>query len=84
VQAEVLVSALRMYELTGRGRYLDVFAETFDFLDEYGIDHDVGEWHSGVTDDLEPVGRKGAMYKGAYHNGRAMLECLAALERIGE
>jgi mannobiose 2-epimerase len=82
VQAEALTSAIRMYELTGRDRYREVFEETWAFLDEHGIDWEVGEWHSGVTDDLEPVGRKGAAYKGAYHNGRALLECIEALERL--
>jgi mannose/cellobiose epimerase-like protein (N-acyl-D-glucosamine 2-epimerase family) len=79
VQAEVLTSALRMYDLTGEERYREVFEATWSFLDEHGIDREVGEWHSGVTDDLEPVGRKGALYKGAYHNGRAMIECLDLL-----
>jgi len=82
VQAEALTSALRMYELTGEDRYADVFEETYDFVDEYHVDREVGEWHSGVTEDLEPVGRKGAMYKGAYHNGRALLECIETLERL--
>ena len=81
VQAEGLTSALRMYEHTGNERYLDVFTETYDFLDKYGIDHDIGEWHSGVTDGLEPVGRKGAVYKAAYHNGRALLESIKILRR---
>ena len=80
VQAEVLTSALRMYDLTGEERYADVFEETWAFLETYQFDDEVGEWHSGVTDDLEPVGRKGALYKGAYHNGRAMIECLDALD----
>ncbi|WP_248517808.1 AGE family epimerase/isomerase [Salinarchaeum laminariae] len=79
VQAEVLTSALRMYELTGEERYAEVFEETWSFIQSYQIDHDVGEWHSGVTEDLDPVGRKGALYKGAYHNGRAMIECLDLL-----
>jgi mannobiose 2-epimerase len=79
VQAEVLTSALRMYELTGEERYRDVFEETWAFLESYQFDDEVGEWHSGVTDDLEPVGRKGALYKGAYHNGRALIECLDLL-----
>jgi len=82
VQAEALTSALKMYNLTGRQRYLSVFTETYDFLDEYQVDWDDGEWYSGVNEDLEPVGRKGAIYKGAYHNGRAMLECLEELKKL--
>ena len=53
-----------------------------DFVEEYVVDDEHGEWHSGVTDDLESVGRKGAMYKGAYHNGRALLECIETLESL--
>jgi len=83
VQAEALTSALRMYELTGDERYADAFRETYEFVDEHHVDREVGEWHSGVTEDLDAVGRKGAMYKGAYHNGRALIECLEALDRIG-
>ncbi|GAA0682816.1 AGE family epimerase/isomerase [Natronoarchaeum mannanilyticum] len=82
VQAECMTSALRTYECTGDDRYLDVFADTWDFLDEYQIDREHGEWHSGVDENLEPVGRKGAVYKAAYHNGRALLECIAALKRL--
>ncbi|WP_459191020.1 AGE family epimerase/isomerase [Halosimplex sp. J119] len=82
VQAEALVSALRMYELTDEPAYREVFEETYAFLDEHQIDREYGEWHSGVTDDGETVGRKGAVYKGAYHSGRALLECINALERL--
>lgn len=82
VQAECMISALRMYEHTGDTQYFDVFEETWEFIRQYHIDDDYGEWHSGITDDLEPVGRKGAVYKGAYHNGRALLECIDTLKRL--
>jgi mannobiose 2-epimerase len=82
VQAECMTSALKTYEQTGKEAYLDVFADTWDFIEEYHVDEEYGEWHSGVTENLEPVGRKGAIYKGAYHNGRALLECINALESL--
>lgn len=82
VQAEGLVSALKMYSLTGDATYLSVFEETYDFVEEHQLDREVGEWHSGVDAALNPVGRKGANYKGAYHNGRAMLECIDALSKL--
>jgi mannobiose 2-epimerase len=81
VQAECMTSALRTYEHTGDEQYLDVFEETWEFIREYHVDEEYGEWHSGI-DGTEPVGRKGAVYKAAYHNGRALLECIAALERL--
>lgn len=81
VQAECMTSALRMYEHTGDDRYRDVFQQTWAFIHQHHVDDEFGEWHSGVTEDLEPVGRKGAVYKAAYHNGRALLECIQALDR---
>ncbi|WP_440767042.1 AGE family epimerase/isomerase [Natronorubrum sp. DTA7] len=82
VQAECMTSALRTYERTGDERYFEVFAETWAFLDQYQIDREHGEWHSGIDENGDPVGHKGAVYKAAYHNGRALLECIAALERL--
>lgn len=82
VQAECMTSALKMYEQTGDDTYRDVFVETFEFVDEHIVDREVGEWYSAITEDLEPAGRKGAIYKGAYHNGRALLECIETLENL--
>lgn len=81
VQAEAMTSALRMYEATGEDVYRNVFEETYDFIEQYHVDETHGEWHSGVDETLEPVGRKGAEYKGAYHDGRALIECIETLER---
>jgi mannobiose 2-epimerase len=81
VQAECMTSALKMYDRIGDDQYLELFADIYDFIDEFHVDWEGGEWHSGVDEDLNPVGRKGAEYKGAYHNGRAMLECINLLEQ---
>jgi mannobiose 2-epimerase len=42
-------------------------------------DWKVGEWHSAVTADLQVSGSKANIWKGGYHNGRAMIECLKLL-----
>ena len=82
VQAECLTSALKMYAHTGEDKYRDVFENILSFITDHQIDWEDGEWYSGIDDDLKPVGRKGAEYKAAYHNGRAMLECIDALESM--
>lgn len=82
VQAECMTSALKMYTCTGNQHYLKIFTETYDFIHTHQVDWETGEWHSGINEKLEPVGRKGAEYKGAYHNGRAMLECINILEEL--
>ncbi len=79
VQAEALVSALTMYDLTKEPSYLKVFEKTYDFIDRYQTDRETGEWHETVLPNGKGQGDKAHNWKGGYHNGRAMLECLALL-----
>ena len=82
VQAEASVSALYMYRLTGDRKYADVFAKTYDFIDKYLTDWEGGEWYWSLSEDGKPNGPKASLWKAGYHNGRAMLECLAVLRAI--
>jgi mannobiose 2-epimerase len=82
VQAEALVTSLRMYEITGDEQYLAVFLRTLDFVEKRQVDWQHGEWHREVGPDGTPRGDKADFWKAAYHNGRAMIECLEALERL--
>jgi len=82
VQAEAIVSALCMYQLTKDERYWDVFTKTYGFIDNYQTDWKSGEWHESVGPDLKPKGAKGHMWKAGYHNGRAMMECLEVLREM--
>lgn len=81
VQAELLVSALRMYELTEDRRYADIFAKTWQFIEEKMTDHEHGGWYATVNPDGSVSGDKGNLWKCAYHNGRALIEVLGILER---
>lgn len=38
-----MTSALRTYERTGDDRYLDVFADTWECIEEYHVDEEYGE-----------------------------------------
>lgn len=80
VQSEALVSALRMWKLTGDAKYWDVFEKTWNFVDRHQIDWANGEWHATVNPDLSVRGDKAGIWKAAYHNGRAMIECLQLLK----
>jgi mannobiose 2-epimerase len=82
VQAEVLVSALTMYKLTGEEKYRDVFLRTWEFVKKHQIDWQNGEWWTEVDTSLKARGDKGGLWKAAYHNGRAMIECLALLKEL--
>ncbi len=82
VQAEALVSALTMYRLTGDRQYWDVFARTWDFIEKHMADGERGEWWPQVDEKLKAGGGKAGEWKAAYHNGRAMIECLAILRGL--
>ncbi len=79
VQAEALVSALRMYRATEDAKYLAVFEKTFDLVEDKMVDWEHGEWHSTITPEGRPRGDKANPWKAGYHNGRAMIECIEVL-----
>jgi mannobiose 2-epimerase len=81
VQAEVIVSALRMYEHTKDAKYLAVFEKTFDFINTKMVDWKNGEWYEILSAQGQPRGSKGSIWKAGYHNGRSMIECIEILKR---
>jgi len=82
VEAEAIVSALYMHQLTGDAKYLSVFAKSYDFIDKYQTDWDNGEWHATITPEGKALGDKAQIWKAGYHNGRAMIECLEILKTM--
>jgi cellobiose epimerase len=82
VQAEALVSALYMHDITGERRYREVFDQTWSFAKSQMIDWEHGDWHSTVEESGESTGNKGSEWKTAYHNGRAMMECIRLLREM--
>lgn len=82
VQAEALVSALRMYQMTGEEMYYRVFEQTLNWINTRQADWQFGDWYSNVPETGDPTGDKANAWKGPYHNGRAMLECLRIVKKI--
>ncbi len=80
VQSEAIVSALFMHRYTQDSQYLDVFDSTLRFIEEHLVDWTNGEWHEFVRPDGTIGGSKAYAWKAAYHNGRAMLECIGLLD----
>ncbi len=80
VQAEAIVSALFMYRFTRDPQYLEVFDSTLRFIEDHLVDWTNGEWHEFVRPDGTVGGSKAHAWKAAYHNGRAMLECIGHLD----
>ena len=82
VQAEALVSALTMYRLTGEAIYARVLADTWRFVNDRQTDWSSGEWHPTIAADGTARGAKGSSWKAAYHNARALLECLERIDGL--
>ena len=82
VQAEALVGALTMYQLTSNTEYFEVFRKTWGFCEKQQIDWKNGDWYARIAPDGQPGGDKASPWKGAYHNGRAMIESLIRLRSI--
>ncbi len=85
IQAESLISALRMYCLTREEIYYNCFSQTLDWIVKSQADWEYGDWHAIIDANGKPRGDKaGAMWKSAYHNGRAVTECLEMLSLLLE
>ncbi|MCZ2154025.1 MAG: AGE family epimerase/isomerase [Bryobacterales bacterium] len=82
VQAEVLVSTLTMFEMTGEPRYLDLFEKSWNLVKAELIDRQSGEWRAQVPGPDFPNSDKATDWKAGYHNGRAMIECMKRLKRL--
>jgi mannobiose 2-epimerase len=81
VEAEAIVSALHMNQLTGDPKYLDVFEQTYDYIEKYFVDWQYGEWHQNISARSVASGDKASIWKAGYHDGRAMIECLEILKQ---
>ena len=83
-QAEGLNSLLLMARLFPEDQkdYYGKFKLQWDYIDKYIIDHTYGGWYdSGLDKDPEAkMRRKGHIWKGAYHNFRALDNCLKLLK----
>jgi mannobiose 2-epimerase len=80
VQAEAIVSALWMHRLTGDRHYLEVFEQTWGWIEARQTDWREGEWYAVIEPGYRAMGGKADVWKEGYHNGRALMECLAILE----
>ncbi|NCB93796.1 MAG: N-acylglucosamine 2-epimerase [Clostridia bacterium] len=78
---EVLTGFLNGYVLYKDERYLDAFLQTWDFVRDHFMNMEVGESRQLLQKDGTPiVADMGNPWKGIYHTGRALGECLRRIE----
>jgi cellobiose epimerase len=78
VQAEALVGFLDAYCVSRDAAYLVACETVWRFIRDNHIDDAAGEWHWSPPALPGTQGNpyKAGFWKGPYHNGRAMLECI--------
>ncbi|MBK8946748.1 MAG: AGE family epimerase/isomerase [Ignavibacteriae bacterium] len=81
-QAEALNIFLIMSQIfPNEQKYLEIFFKEWDYVKNFIIDHENGDWYWGGI-DIEPFQKiepKGRIWKGTYHNGRALMNCISIL-----
>ena len=84
VQAEAMVGFFNAWELSGSQHYLDACYKTWQFINQYIIDQQHGEWIWGVhADHTKIVGEdKVGLWKCPYHNSRACVELINRITAI--
>jgi mannose/cellobiose epimerase-like protein (N-acyl-D-glucosamine 2-epimerase family) len=68
--------------MTGEPAYAGCFARTLAWIAEHQVDWKNGDWHAEITAEGRPQGQKAGPWKAAYHDGRAVIECLEILDTL--
>jgi mannobiose 2-epimerase len=85
-QAEGLNALLLMHEHFGRQTpdYFEAFQKQWDFIQRFQNDAKNGGWHETVAADgtAAPGQAKATVWKAAYHDGRALMNCAETLRKL--
>lgn len=85
-QAEGLNALLLMHEHFGRQSpaYFKTFLRQWDFVWNHQIDHLNGGWFASVSPEgiPKPGQAKATIWKAAYHDGRALMNCVSLLRKL--
>nr|MBX2842746.1 AGE family epimerase/isomerase [Flammeovirgaceae bacterium] len=84
-QAEAMNAFLLMSKLypDEEDKFFQLFEQQWNYIKTYLIDHKNGGWYaSGIDEHPEYEKRpKASIWKGTYHNARAMMECIKMLKQ---
>jgi mannobiose 2-epimerase len=79
-QAELLIGMTNAFQLTQDTNYLDIVVKNFEFIQNYIIDKENGEWIWGINADSTEIKKdKAGFWKCPYHNSRACIELIKRL-----
>ncbi|MCU4157276.1 AGE family epimerase/isomerase [Carboxylicivirga sp. A043] len=84
-QAEAMVGLLDAYQNTSDRIYLEASTRVWNFIQQYMVDTEKGEWYwkVDVTGQPDNVPPKVGFWKCPYHNSRALMEAINRLKTLG-
>jgi mannobiose 2-epimerase len=79
VQAETVVGSAYAYKISGDVHYLQNSQKTWEYIKNYVIDRENGEWFLSISPDgqVNREGDKAGFWKCPYHNARMCMEILS-------
>jgi len=82
-QAEAMVGFFNAWQLTGHQKFLSHSIRSWQFIKQYILDKNLGEWYWGVNADHSPMREqeKVGIWKCPYHNTRACMEVIHRINR---
>lgn len=83
-QAEALVGFFNSYQITKDESYLQYCFRMWDFIQDFIIDHENGEWYWKVDQEGKPYleDEKIGFWKCPYHNSRACMEMIERIDQV--
>ncbi len=82
-QAEAVVGFFNAWQLSGEKEYLDLTKKSWDFIQQFIIDSQKGEWFWGVDSELKILpSDKINGWKAPYHSSRMCMEMMRRIEKI--
>jgi len=83
-QAEAMVGFFNAWQITRDKKYLNHSFHSWQFVKEYMVDKNLGEWYWGVNADHSPMTEqdKVGVWKCPYHNSRACMEIIRRIDNI--
>jgi mannobiose 2-epimerase len=83
-QAEAMVGFFNTWQTTGIDDYLRHSLDSWEFVKNYILHKEKGEWYWGVTDNYRsmPGQDKVGLWKCPYHNSRACVEIIKRTELL--
>ncbi|MDR3340513.1 MAG: AGE family epimerase/isomerase [Candidatus Symbiothrix sp.] len=83
-QAEAVIGYYNAYQISGDVKFLHASIAAWNWINQYYVDREVGEWYGNVHADGTPVktSEKASMWRCPYHNSRMGFEMMNRIKTV--